>query len=86
MNYFGDIRFATCHPDRKYYSKGLCSKCYGALMRERHKKKYKDLKQTAKMPSSEYIYSKHPIVDIPDMIKNDYFINQTYAMPKLITI
>lgn len=49
-------------------------------------KMYQRAKQIASRPNPEYMYMKQPIVDIPDMLKDDYFINQTYAMPKLITI
>ena len=31
------MRAADCHPDRKHYAKGLCSKCYGSKVRKRWK-------------------------------------------------
>ena len=87
-NYFGEMRMATCHPDRQYYSKGLCKLCYGDKMRAKYKNKHKALcaarKRLSSQPSAEYVYSKSPIVDIPDMIKDDYWIRYDCKLPKLI--
>ena len=78
----------TCHPDRKYYSKGLCLLCYRASMSKKHSKIYQERKKEAVKPSVEYVYSKQPIVDIPDLLRDDYWINQSDArhLPKLITV
>lgn len=77
---------AECHTDMKYYANGLCRKCYRASMNKVKLKMYQHAKSIAQRPNPEYVYSKQPIVDIPDMLKDDYWIKYDCKLPKLITI
>ena len=79
------MRMAECHPEYRYHAKGLCRKCYMASMNKVKLKMYQHAKSIAQRPNPEYVYSKQPITDIPDMLKDSYWIDQDRKLPKLIT-
>ena len=36
------VRYADCHPNRKYHCRGLCKQCYGKQYAESHKEELKE--------------------------------------------
>lgn len=87
MSYFGDIKKrAICHPDRKHHSKGMCLNCYRKMMNTINNKKYQKIKKSAQLPSSEYLYLKSHVIDVPDLHRDGYWIDQDCKMPRLLTV
>lgn len=64
------MRFANCHPDRKYFAKGFCSACYAKerrkdpVIRARHRASVKKWIKTH--PEYERVRSRRRYVENPD--------------------
>lgn len=78
-------RNADCHPELKHYGHGMCRKCYETANYNYKKVLFKKTNMRNKH-NKEYIYSKQPIVDIPDMLIDSYWIDQNCKMPRLLTV
>lgn len=81
---------ATCHPDKKLKARGLCSSCYDQLWKtERYDRQLPLLTEEYRNTNPEYVYANLPIDNsIPDLKRDDYFINQGDArkLPRLLTV
>ena len=72
----------TCHPNRWHYSKGLCIVCYNQKWKEETRAK------ASKKIKAEIEYKDLPKENIPDLKRDDYWINLGDArkLPRLILV
>lgn len=79
---------AKCHKSKPNHAKGLCKKCYFKKKNQQLAIMYQAMKLKAQQPHPEQVYQSLPIESIPDLKRDDYFINQGDArkLPKLLTV